>query len=739
MAIDMSQFYQVFFEEAAEHLADMESLLVEVDIGRPDPEEMNAIFRAAHSIKGSSGTFGFNDMTEVTHVMETLLDMVRKEEAELTSDIVDACLDAGDVLRNLLAAHRGEGEANREAAADICERLEALCKAAGGSSMQEGQPAGQTSAAPAAAPDAAPAGRPRYQVEFMPTDAAGRDAEVMGNLHQALAELGALDVLENGDTGAARLIVETGAGREAIAGLVEFLAQDGSLSITPLEAPSADAEDEAYGFFDAEPPSSPEVDSADDANGAYGFFDAPAAQMDVGAAQIAQDDEDGKYGFFEAVQTPADGTEATNVTPFEKPTQARTEPSQPDRAKDKAAAPARGATKGGDSSIRVSVEKVDQMINLVGELVITQAMLQQSASEIDPVVFERLMAGLGQLERNTRDLQESVMSIRMMPISVVFSRFPRVVRDISRKLDKKVELKMSGENTELDKGLIERITDPLTHLIRNSLDHGIESPERRRAAGKPETGTITLNASHQSGYIIIEVGDDGAGLPRDKILAKAKERGLNVTDTMSDADVWQLIFEPGFSTADKITDVSGRGVGMDVVKRNIADMGGSVEIESMAGVGTRMTVRLPLTLAILDGMSVAVGKETYVLPLNYIIESLQPETAQIRTLSEFGHVIQVRGEFLPVIRMHEVFGVQNAETDFMKGLMIVVEASGTKVALFIDALLGQHQVVIKSLDTNFRRVQGISGATIMGDGQVALILDVSGVIAMSRGQTALAA
>jgi len=331
------------------------------------------------------------------------------------------------------------------------------------------------------------------------------------------------------------------------------------------------------------------------------------------------------------------------------------------------------------------------------------------------------------------------MSIRMMPISVVFSRFPRVVRDISRKLDKKVELKMSGESTELDKGLIERITDPLTHLIRNSLDHGIESPERRRAAGKPETGTITLNASHQSGYIIIEVGDDGAGLPRDKILAKAKERGLNVTDTMSDADVWQLIFEPGFSTADKITDVSGRGVGMDVVKRNIADMGGSVEIESMAGVGTRMTVRLPLTLAILDGMSVAVGKETYVLPLNYIIESLQPETAQIRTLSEFGHVIQVRGEFLPVIRMHEVFGVQNAETDFMKGLMIVVEASGTKVALFIDALLGQHQVVIKSLDTNFRRVQGISGATIMGDGQVALILDVSGVIAMSRGQTALAA
>ena len=331
------------------------------------------------------------------------------------------------------------------------------------------------------------------------------------------------------------------------------------------------------------------------------------------------------------------------------------------------------------------------------------------------------------------------MSIRMMPISVVFSRFPRVVRDVSRKLNKQVELKVSGESTELDKGLIERITDPLTHLIRNSLDHGIESPERRREAGKSEQGTITLNASHQSGYIIIEVGDDGAGLNRDKILSKAKERGLPVSDAMSDNEVWQLIFEPGFSTADKVTDVSGRGVGMDVVKRNIAEMGGSVEIESMTGIGTRMTVRLPLTLAILDGMSVAVGGETYVLPLNYIVESLQPETAQIRTLSGMGHVIQVRGEYLPVIRMHEVFGCTEAQTDLMKGLMIVVEASGHKAALFVDSLLGQHQVVIKSLDANFRRVQGISGATIMGDGTVALIIDVGGVIALAQEPVSLAA
>ncbi|MCB1890224.1 MAG: chemotaxis protein CheW [Rhodocyclaceae bacterium] len=757
MAIDMSQFYQVFFEEAAEHLSDMESLLVEVDIGTPDPEEMNAIFRAAHSIKGSSGTFGFNDMTEVTHVMETLLDMVRKEEAELTTDIVDACLDAGDVLRNLLAAHRGEGEADREAAADVSQRLEALCQEAGRSSA---------GGAPAVEPvrtnetQAAASGGSHYTIEFLPTDAAGRDAEVMENLHQELSAMGRLEVLEAGEGGQCRLRLETSTDRDQIVALIEFLAQDGSLAVTAEGAGDADATDEAYGFFGDEPSepaaedratqggdeaygffesaeeNAPASESGGDADGAYGFFDPPQVASDASPA-IVQDDADGKYGFFGAVEAPAADTPPANVTSIQSGAAAEASAPKAERAREKA--PAKSGAKGGDSSIRVSVEKVDQMINLVGELVITQAMLQQSASDLDPVVFERLMAGLGQLERNTRDLQESVMSIRMMPISVVFSRFPRVVRDVSRKLDKKVELKLSGESTELDKGLIERITDPLTHLIRNSLDHGIESPERRRAAGKPETGTITLNASHQSGYIIIEVGDDGAGLNRDKILSKAKERGLNVTDTMSDADVWQLIFEPGFSTADKVTDVSGRGVGMDVVKRNITDMGGSVEIESMTGVGTRMTVRLPLTLAILDGMSVAVGNETYVLPLNYIIESLQPETAQIRTLSEYGHVIQVRGEFLPVICMHEVFGIPGAQTDYMKGLMIVVEAGGNKVALFIDALLGQHQVVIKSLDTNFRRIQGISGATIMGDGQVALIIDVAGVIALSRGPAAMAA
>jgi two-component system chemotaxis sensor kinase CheA len=397
------------------------------------------------------------------------------------------------------------------------------------------------------------------------------------------------------------------------------------------------------------------------------------------------------------------------------------------------------AKSGGDATIRVGVEKVDQLINLVGELVITQAMLLQSASGVDPVEFERLHNGLTQLERNSRDLQEAVMSIRMMPISVVFSRFPRVVRELSQKLGKKVELKLVGEGTELDKSLIERITDPLTHLVRNSLDHGVEMPDVRAAKGKQPTGTITLRAYHQSGNIVIEVNDDGAGLDRQRILAKAKERGLQVHDQMSDQEVWQLIFEAGFSTAEQVTEVSGRGVGMDVVKRNIHAMGGRVEIESMTGIGTRMTVRLPLTLAILDGMSIAVGGETYIVPLGYVIESLQAEQDMIKSISGVERLLFVRGEYLPVVALHEVFGVPGAITNLERGIMVIIEADGTKVAVFVDALVGQQQVVIKSLEANYRKVNGVSGATIMGDGHVALILDVAVLAGMAKSALPAAA
>jgi two-component system chemotaxis sensor kinase CheA len=378
-----------------------------------------------------------------------------------------------------------------------------------------------------------------------------------------------------------------------------------------------------------------------------------------------------------------------------------------------------------ESSIRVSVEKVDQIINLVGELVITQAMLTQSASQLDPLIVESLQNGLSQLERNTRDIQEAVMAIRMLPISFVFSRFPRVVRDMANKLNKQIELKTLGEGTELDKGLIEKIADPLTHLIRNSLDHGIEMPDKRVAAGKSPTGTITLNAFHQGGNIVIEVADDGGGLSRSKILAKAKERGMNVSDDMPDAAVWMLIYEAGFSTAEVVTDVSGRGVGMDVVKRNIAELGGRVEIESAEGFGTRTTIRLPLTLAILDGLSISVGGQTFIAPLGSIVESLQVHSDDLKSVSGEGHLLRVRGEYLPIVALHEVFGIQNAVTDFTKGIVVIIETEGKKTALMVDELLGQHQVVIKSLESNFRKVHGISGATIMGDGRVALILDVA--------------
>ncbi|MCH9638575.1 MAG: chemotaxis protein CheW, partial [Betaproteobacteria bacterium] len=396
---------------------------------------------------------------------------------------------------------------------------------------------------------------------------------------------------------------------------------------------------------------------------------------------------------------------------------------------------AKAAASSETSSIRVSIEKVDQMINLVGELVITQAMLAQTASQVDPVIYEKLHSGMGQLERNTRDLQESVMSIRMMPISFVFSRYPRVVRDLASKLNKHVELKTVGEGTELDKSLIEKIADPLTHLVRNSLDHGVEIPEKRIAAGKPAQGTITLSAFHQGGSIVIEVSDDGAGLNRDKILGKAEERGISVNQNMSDQEVWMLIFEAGFSTADVVTDVSGRGVGMDVVKRNIQGMGGRIEIDSVYGVGTRISIRLPLTLAILDGLSVTVGDQMFIVPLTYIMESLQPVAEDVKTVSGHGRVVQVRGEYLPIIALHEVFNLSPNVTEIHKGILVILETDGRKAAMFVDDLVGQHQVVIKSLESNYRRVKGVSGATIMGDGKVALILDAAMLVMSSQHES----
>ena len=767
MAIDMSQFYQVFFDESAEHLAAMEGLLLDLDVENPDSEQLNAIFRAAHSIKGSAGTFGFTDLADTTHILENLLDRIRKQELGLRAEMVDAFLECGDLLREMLEAHQGRGEVDAGAVAAICARLREL------STDQARETAVPQAEATPVATGLPARGQRVFDIQFVPT-AISAQGDGVRNLLDELKSLGALEVLAQPDAGAAavgywQVRLTSDVGQEAFADQIDFIADNGAWRVLESSA-VGQSDDSGFGFFD-DSPGAPEADagygffepleqpspanassSAADGDG-YGFFEPlPTAETSEVAA-VAAEEGDG-YGFFEPVAEPVSTPPAVAeegdgfgffaplppvvpepppvvveplapavVQPIEKPV---AEP----RARASKAASAAAAS--GDSSIRVSIEKVDQLINLVGELVITQAMLLQTATQMQESAPERLVNGLAQLERNTRDLQESVMSIRMMPISFVFSRFPRVVRDLSGKLGKKVELKTTGETTELDKSLIERIADPLTHLIRNSLDHGIESPEARIAAGKSPVGTITLKAYHQGGNIVIEVGDDGAGLPRNKILAKARERGLQVSEQMTDQEVFHLIFEAGFSTAEQVTDVSGRGVGMDVVRRNIQSMGGRVEIDSMLGVGTRMTVRLPLTLAILDGMSIAVGDQTYILPLSYVIESFQPRMGDIKTLSNQARVIQVRGEYLPVVVLHELFNIKPQSADFTQGIMVVIDADGIKAALFVDALVGQHQVVIKSLEANYRRVHGISGATIMGDGHVALILDVSAIAGMAK-------
>ena len=728
MAIDLSQFFQTFFEEALEHLESMEHLLLDMDLDDPDAEQLNAIFRAAHSIKGSAGTFGFTDLAEVTHVLENLLDRIRKGELALHAEMIDAFLDAGDLLKDLLAAHRGNGAADPARVQETCRRLSALADAI--------PPAAESATGPAATAARADDGR-CVDLSFV-LDVGTVDADLA--IRNLLDEIGAqwrASVVSRASAPDEcwHLAVDAAADTEVLRAMLEFVARSDSIRIS---APSP-AADEVWGLFDKEPSATPPATAAD---GTWGLFDDPA----VDSPPRGQVGDDG-FGLFVDLPPPELATSAVSSAPTPAAEAAvppapalAAVPTAADR-RDPARADRRSTSRSGgtDTSIRVDIAKVDKLVNLAGELVITQAMLAQSATQLDPVEFERLHNGLAQLERNMRDMQESVMSIRMMPISVVFSRFPRVVRDLAQKLDKQIELKTLGEGTELDKGLIERIADPLTHLVRNSLDHGIEMPEARVAKGKPPTGNIMLKAYHQGGNIVIEVADDGAGLDRQRILAKARQRGLAGNDLMSDAEVWQLIFEPGFSTAEQVTEVSGRGVGMDVVKRNIGAMGGRVKIESMAGIGTRMTVRLPLTLAILDGMSVASGKETYIIPLAYVVESLQVDRGMIRSISGVERLIQVRGEFLPVIALHEIFGIPGAENRLERGIMVVVEADGEKAALFIDALLGQHQVVIKSLEANYRKVAGVSGATIMGDGHVALILDIAALVQLARSTLPAAA
>jgi len=688
--IDLSQFYQVFFEEAGENLETMEQMLLNLDIDNADDEELNAIFRCAHSVKGGAATFGFSDVAELTHQMETLLDKLRRHELAPTAPMVDVLLSSGDALKAQLARHQGNGGG----AVDTTELLTAIrALVAGGGAPAPAKPASAPAASPeaAAATPGAPTGVRELELTVGPLpDVSAADNLV--DLFKEITNLGTIEPLDAGRDadGMRRFKVITTSTDNDLIDLFGFHVAREHIRLAPLSA--------GYGFHQGAP-GAPEEVAAD---AGYGFFDnAPGAPTD-------------------GLPVPTHGAVAADAPPAAP------------KAAALAARPEKAAAAAESSTLRVSVDKVDQLINLVGELVITQAMLAQNSKDVDTALQQKLASGLADLERNTRDLQEAVMGIRMIPMSLVFSRFPRMLRDLAGKLGKKVELVQVGEATELDKGLVEKITDPLTHLVRNSCDHGIEMPAERLANGKSESGTITLIASHQGGSIVIEVRDDGKGLNRGKLLNKARERGLDVSDAMSDSEVYSLIFAPGFSTADQVTDVSGRGVGMDVVKKNITALGGTVEIDSAEGYGMTVRVRLPLTLAIMDGMSVGVGDECYILPLSSVIESFQVQPGMIKTIGGSGRVVEVRNEYMPVIDLERVFNVPRFDFEHVSNIMVVVEAEGGRVAMLVDELLGQQQVVVKNLESNYRRVDDVSGATIMGDGRVALILDVGSLIRRSR-------
>nr|WP_295074897.1 chemotaxis protein CheW [uncultured Roseateles sp.] len=697
--IDLSQFYQVFFEEASENLDNMEQLLLNLNVDTADDEELNAIFRCAHSIKGGAATFGFSDVAELTHQMETLLDKLRRHELAPNSEMVDVLLQSGDALRAQLGRHQGSG-------ADPVDTTDLLTAIRG---FVEGESAPAPAPAPAPAAAAAPAPAPAPAAPAKAAKPAARELELqvgpltdmsladnLVDLFKEITDLGTIEPLDGGISadGVRRFKVLTSSSDSDLLDLFTFHVAREQVQLLPYGP--------GFGFHDGAP-GAPAASTAPVDPG-YGFFDNAPGVPESSAATSSD--------------LKVQASEAKPVAAIAKPA---------------AKVEAKPAAAGMDqSTLRVSIEKVDQLINLVGELVITQAMLAQNSRDLAPGLYQQLASGLADLERNTRDLQESVMSIRMIPMSVVFNRFPRMLRDLAAKLGKKVELVTQGEATELDKSLVEKITDPLTHLVRNSCDHGIELPAERLAKGKPEHGTITLVASHQGGSIVIEVRDDGKGLNRNKLIQKAREKGIDAPDSMTDAEVWGLIFAPGFSTADVVTDVSGRGVGMDVVKRNITSLGGTVEIDSAEGYGMKVSVRLPLTLAIMDGMSVGVGEEVYILPLSSVVESFQVQSTTIKTVAGSGRVVEVRDEYMPVIGLEDIFNVPRFDFEHVSTIMVVVEAEGGRVALLVDELLGQQQVVVKNLEANYRKVTDVSGATIMGDGRVALILDVGSLVRRSR-------
>ncbi len=682
MALDLAQFHEAFFDESFEALDTMEASLLKLDIGAPEPELINTIFRVAHSIKGGSATFGFDEVASFTHTCETLLDELRSNRMQVTRQITDLLLKSVDVMREMLRAVQHKEPVDAQRVADVQFDMElAIAQKDSAPAPSAASPSIQVEAAPAASEQPAAAAH-RWRIQFRPYPQLFAHGNDPLRMMRELAEVGDLTVktdasalprLAELDPASCYLswdlTVETEATREVIDQVFDWAEGDCELVVSDELATGS----------------------------------APQTQT----AEVAAPKTDAPAPAAKSEQAPAPRPQLHAVGEHDTPKHGL----------------------GDGSSIRVSTEKIDELMNTVGELVITQSMLMQLGAKVSGPVAEQLRSGLAQLERNMRELQESVMRVRMLPISFVFSRFPRMVRDLSSRLGKQVDLKMSGEQTELDKTVLEKIGDPLVHLVRNSVDHGIEMPDARIAAGKPPTGTVYLEAYHKGGNITVEVGDDGAGLNKDKILAKARDRGLvGPSDQLADEQIYDLIFLAGFSTAEQTTDISGRGVGMDVVRRNIKELGGTIEVRSQPGKGSRFIITLPLTLAIVDGQSVCVGDETYIVPLVTIIESLQLKPGMVNKVAGQGEVFWFRDGYLPIVRLYEVFGAKPRTTQLHEGLIMVVEGEGRRVGLFVDDLLGQQQVVIKSLETNFRRVDGISGATILGDGQVALILDVPALV-----------
>ena len=700
MSIDMAQFHQVFFEESFEGLDIMETGLLNLDMGDVDPEEINTIFRAAHSIKGGSGTFGFTVVADFTHVMETLLDEMRDGRRQVTQSGIEVLLKSVDCLKEMLMAIQDEQAVDEVSVAKYKQALDSELSGADSEDLlPDEEPFAVIQEADPVETELGSSDKQGWKIAFSPHSHLLKTGNDPVRMFRELAEMGDLTVQ------------------------VDFQGVPGLYELDP---------EECYLSWNLEIAADISLEQIDD------VFDWVEDDCDFAIQSLGGKNAENDLEIVpaqEATEKQVAIIESPKAETIQSPAEQKTTP-KTDKPKQKTA-PKTTAKSAGSSSIRVDTAKIDTLINMVGELVITQSMLSLIGEHFEINKLDQLKSGLVQLERHTRELQESVMNIRMLPVSFVFSRFPRLVHDLSAKMGKKIELKLTGEQTEVDKTVIELISDPLVHLVRNSLDHGVEMPDERIAAGKPETGMVELNAYHRGGNIVIEVCDDGRGLNKEILKAKAVEKGLiEEAANMTDQQVYELIFMPGFSTAEQVSDVSGRGVGMDVVRRNIQSLGGNIEIKSELGKGSVIAIHLPLTLAILDGQSIAVGDETYIVPLVSIIESVNVNKNMLNRVVGKGETFRLRDEYLPIIRMHEIFSVNtNAATKLEEGLVVVVEGQGIRCGLFVDDLRGQQQVVIKSLEANYRRVEGVSGATILGDGSVALILDIPGLVRLSNQQS----